>query len=111
MGWRDSYYGVHTATVAMQWFGQHVSTIEAVISVWSVRKLYNDSYRQNRFQFLSDSDKVESPGGFSSWEYKDENEAWIVMINWERIGTTSTEEYKRSAYEDLTCALKALWML
>jgi hypothetical protein len=34
---------------------------------------------------------VESPGGFSSWEYKNENGAWIVKINWVQI---RTEEYR-----------------
>jgi hypothetical protein len=34
---------------------------------------------------------LESPGGFSSWEYKDENGAWIVKINWAQI---KTEEYR-----------------
>jgi hypothetical protein len=50
----------------MQWYGKKVSTIEAVFSAWSVRRLYNDSYRHNNFQFSSDSDKVEGPGRFSS---------------------------------------------
>jgi hypothetical protein len=53
-----------------------------------------------QFSFLSDGDKVESPGVFSSWEYKDETGAWIVKINWDRIGTRSTEEYKRSSCEE-----------
>jgi hypothetical protein len=37
------------------------------------------------FEFLSDSDKVESPGGFSSWECKDKNGACdlktLIMCN------------------------------
>jgi hypothetical protein len=48
------FCGVRAATFAMQWVGKHVSTIEALFSAWSVRKLYNDSYRHNCFQFLSD---------------------------------------------------------
>jgi hypothetical protein len=32
------FYGVRTATVAMQWFGKHVSTIEAVFPVESVQR-------------------------------------------------------------------------
>jgi hypothetical protein len=39
------FYVVRAATIAMQWFGKHVSKIEAVFSAWSVRRLYNDSYR------------------------------------------------------------------
>jgi hypothetical protein len=27
--------------------------------MWSVRRLYNDSYRQSRYQFLSDSDRMQ----------------------------------------------------
>jgi hypothetical protein len=53
----------------------------------------------NSSVFLSGSDKVDSPGEFSSWEYKDKNGAWIVKLNWERIGTKSTQEYKRLACE------------
>jgi hypothetical protein len=60
------FYVVRAVTVSMQWFGKHISTIEAVFSAWSVRRLYNDSYRHNKFQFLSDSDKLGSAGGFSS---------------------------------------------
>jgi hypothetical protein len=43
---------------------------------------------------------MESPRGFSSRENKDENGAWIVNSNWERAGTRSTEEYKKSACEE-----------
>jgi hypothetical protein len=64
-----------------------------------------------QFQFLSDSDKAESPGGFSSWEYKDENGVWIVKINWEQTGTRSTEEYKRSAYEECKVWLEDLCVI
>jgi hypothetical protein len=39
------------ATVAMQRRGKHASTTtEAVFSAWVARRLYNDSYRYNRFQ-------------------------------------------------------------
>jgi hypothetical protein len=34
------FYEVLTATVAMQWFGKHVSTIEDVFSVESVQRSY-----------------------------------------------------------------------
>jgi hypothetical protein len=74
MGWRDSYQGVRAATVAMQWFCQHVSTVEAMFSVWSVRRLYNDSYRQNRFQFLSDSGRVLS----SEFSVEDSHGKFVV---------------------------------
>jgi hypothetical protein len=30
----------------MQWFDKHVSTIEAVFSAWSVRRLYNDNVEE-----------------------------------------------------------------
>jgi hypothetical protein len=58
MGWRDSYHGVRAATVAMQWFGQHVSTTESVFSVWSIRRLHNDSYRQTRVEAGSNTSTV-----------------------------------------------------
>jgi hypothetical protein len=32
-------------TVAMQWFGKHVSTIEAVFPVWSMLKVYRGQRR------------------------------------------------------------------
>jgi hypothetical protein len=39
----------------------------------------------NKFRFLSDSDEVESQGGFSNWEYKDKNGACdlktLIMCN------------------------------
>jgi hypothetical protein len=37
-------YVVSAATVVMQWFDKHVSTIDAMFSAWSLRRLYNDSY-------------------------------------------------------------------
>jgi hypothetical protein len=36
-----------------------VTTIDTMFSVWSVRRPYNDSYRHNRIQFLSDSHRVQ----------------------------------------------------
>jgi hypothetical protein len=81
----------------MQSFGKYFSTtIQAVFCVVGAEATVTNII----VQFLSDSDKAESPGGFSSWEYKDENGAWIEKINWERIGTRNTEEYKRSACEE-----------
>jgi hypothetical protein len=51
MGRRDSYHGVRAATVTrIQWFGQHVSTIEAVVSVWSVRRKYNEITDRTNFR-------------------------------------------------------------
>jgi hypothetical protein len=52
------FYVVCAATVAMQCFSKHISTVETVFSAWSVWRLYNDSYRHNKVQFLSDSDRV-----------------------------------------------------
>jgi hypothetical protein len=43
------FYGVRAATVAMQWFGKHVSTLEAVFSVGSVQK----SYLKNKRRYTS----------------------------------------------------------
>jgi hypothetical protein len=80
-----AFYGVRVATVAMHWFGERVSTIEAVFSVWSVRQLYNKISDRTYLSLLNESDKVESPGEFSSWEYKDENGACdlkaLIMCN------------------------------
>jgi hypothetical protein len=45
-----AFYGVRASTVAMQWFGKNVSTVEVVFSAWSLRRLYNDIYRHNNFQ-------------------------------------------------------------
>jgi hypothetical protein len=36
-------YGVHAATVVTQSFVKHVSTIEALFSLWSVPRLYGES--------------------------------------------------------------------
>jgi hypothetical protein len=47
------FCGVHAATVAMQWFSKHVSTTEAVFSVWSVPWLYSDS-RELSVQFKTE---------------------------------------------------------
>jgi hypothetical protein len=35
-------YGIRAATLATQWFGERVSTIEDMISGWSVPLLYNE---------------------------------------------------------------------
>jgi hypothetical protein len=37
----NEFAAVRGATVAMQWFGKHVSTVEAEFSVRVARKLYN----------------------------------------------------------------------
>jgi hypothetical protein len=37
------FSGVCAVTIAMLCFGKHVSTIEAVFSVWSVPRLYSNS--------------------------------------------------------------------
>jgi hypothetical protein len=37
------WLSVGVATVAMQSFCKHVSTIEAVFSAWSVRRLYSEN--------------------------------------------------------------------
>jgi hypothetical protein len=51
-----------------------------VFSALSVPRLYNTSPLAAK----------ESPGGFISWEYKDENGEWIVKIAY-RLGQRSTE--------------------
>jgi hypothetical protein len=38
---KNVFAAVSAMTVAMQWFGKHVSTIEAEFSVWSAQRLYN----------------------------------------------------------------------
>jgi hypothetical protein len=44
---------------------------------------------------------VDSPEGFSSWEYKDKNEAWIVKSEY-RLGQRSTDWLKtRRLHSDL----------
>jgi hypothetical protein len=40
---------------------------------------------------------VESPGGFNSREYKDENGTWIVKINWVHIRTEANSKLCKSA--------------
>jgi hypothetical protein len=42
---RSIFYIVRAATIAMQWFGKHVSTIEAVLSAWSMPKIYRGQWR------------------------------------------------------------------
>jgi hypothetical protein len=45
------FYGVRTATVAMQWFGKHVSTIETAFPACSVPRSYlEDSRRYKEFR-------------------------------------------------------------
>jgi hypothetical protein len=41
---KNVFYVVRAVTVAMQWFGKHVSTIEAVFA-WSVLKIYRGQRR------------------------------------------------------------------
>lgn len=48
MDWRGA------ATVAMQSFGRGVSTIETVFFAWLARRLHNNNYICNMFQFLSE---------------------------------------------------------
>jgi hypothetical protein len=43
------FYEARAATVAMQWFGKHVSTREVVFSVGSVQK----SYLKNKRRYSS----------------------------------------------------------
>jgi hypothetical protein len=36
------FYAVYAMTVARQWFGKHISTTEAMFSVWSMQQLYSE---------------------------------------------------------------------
>jgi hypothetical protein len=101
----------------MQWSslerpGKHISAqaqwrhIPAVLAItWlvfrvSMLRLYNED--------LFEIKLVESPGGFSSWEYKDKNGVWIVKIEY-RLGERSTEWLEaRSLYSDLKCQFPCL---
>jgi hypothetical protein len=80
MGWRDGYhvtgYGVRAATVAMQWFGESVTT-EAVFSVWSVPKA------NMRSKFSVENSVVSS----------------------RRELKPGVQDYRRSECEDFTCAV------
>jgi hypothetical protein len=40
------FCGVSATTIGMQWFGKHASTIEAVFSAWSVRRIYLENNRR-----------------------------------------------------------------
>jgi hypothetical protein len=42
------FYWVRAATVAMQWFGKHVPTIEAVFSVGSAQRSYFKNSKYGR---------------------------------------------------------------
>jgi hypothetical protein len=73
--------GKHTSAQA-QW--RHIPSRD-LFSVLSVRRLYNEDLFKLKL--------VESPGGFSSWEYKEENGAWFVKIEY-RLEQRSTEWLK-----------------
>jgi hypothetical protein len=40
------FYGIRAATVAMKWFGKHVSTIDAVFSVGPLQRNYLTNKRR-----------------------------------------------------------------
>jgi hypothetical protein len=81
-----TFYGVRAATIAMH---HSVNTFQQQKLCFLYGRcggyITRIMYQHNRFQFLSDSDKVESPGGLSSWAYKDENGACdlktLIMYN------------------------------
>jgi hypothetical protein len=69
----------------MQWFGKHVSTTEAVFSVWSVPRLYIDSCEL-------------------SVQFKGQLQFSRKLA--ERIEARSSEENKRSACEEFACEIE-----
>jgi hypothetical protein len=62
------------------------------------------------WRFIGDSEgrfkSAESLGGFSSWEYKDENGVWIVKVNWVPI---RTEDY-RVIWRLCLCVILEVWL-
>jgi hypothetical protein len=58
------FYGVRAATVAMQWFGKHVSKMEAVFSAGSLQRSYLKNKRRYSSVLSSEFSVEDSHGKF-----------------------------------------------